>query len=545
MSASLLQHRVVAIALGETDRAAETFVQARFPSSRVTWLDRRQVRRDPIGGLRRLRAADAHDALLFVPDLGAPRVKLTAPLLAALPARRRWLADRSGRCETFALAAYLRRSGVVVLRHLVAVLTALLLARPLLMLAELWLALEAKLRLRHVRARRPRRLLYLRSQFWFGLQGGGSVAHTSGVVGGLQRAGTEVVVVTSDPLRGVDAPQRVVAPERWFDGRLRDAEELAYNGAFWAAALQVARQVRPDAIYQRYTAFNFGGALLSRLLRLPFVLEFNSSDVWKGRHWGELHLLGLAERAERVNLRAADTVVVVSRVLRDDLVAAGVAAHKVLVNPNAVDTEHFRPDLPALDIRDRYGLDGTVVVGFSGTFGVWHGIPTLVEMLPIVADARPDVRFLLVGDGALRPLVEEAVARHRLQERVVLPGLVPHEEMPRYLAACDVLLSPHGRQTDGREFFGSPTKLYEYMAAGRAIVASRLGQIGDVLRHEDSALLVEPEDARGLADAVVRLVDDVGLRARLAAAARQQAVREHTWQRNAERVLQALEGVRT
>jgi glycosyltransferase involved in cell wall biosynthesis len=147
------------------------------------------------------------------------------------------------------------------------------------------------------------------------------------------------------------------------------------------------------------------------------------------------------------------------------------------------------------------------------------------------------VHWLLIGDGPLRHLVDDAVARHGLAERVTLPGLIPHAEMPAYLAACDILVSPHGRQADGGEFFGSPTKLFEYMAAGRAIVASAVGQIAEALVDEHSALLVPPEDPDALGAAIVRLVDDACLRTRLAQAARQAAEAQHTWRQNAERVL--------
>jgi glycosyltransferase involved in cell wall biosynthesis len=428
------------------------------------------------------------------------------------------------------------------MRHLLTSALALALSAPLLllMLAGLWL--ERVLGLRRLPAEKVDRMLYLRSQFWFGLTGGGSVGHTSGVIGGLEAAGARVEVVSSDRLHGVEAPIRVVPPEHWFDGALKEAEELAYNLPFLRAALTTARDLRPRAIYQRFTAFNVVGVVLSRLLRVPLVLEFNSSDVWKGRNWGEFRLLGLATLGERVNLAGADRIVVVSRVLRDDLVAAGVPERKIVVNPNAVDPARFRPELPSGDARHRLGLNGQTVVGFSGTFGVWHGIPTLAEVLPRVAEARPDVRFLLIGDGPLRPMLDAVTATAGLEERVVRPGLVPHEQMPELLAACDILLSPHGKQADGREFFGSPTKLYEYMAAGRAIVASRVGQIGDVLRDGETALLIPPDDSSALEGAIVKLVDDRELRDRLGRAARVAAETEHTWRRNAERVLAALAG---
>ena len=272
------------------------------------------------------------------------------------------------------------------------------------------------------------------------------------------------------------------------------------------------------------------------------MLEFNSSELWKGRFWGGLHLTRAASLVERINLCAAEQVVVVSDVLRRQLVGAGVAPTRLVLNPNGVDPAQFRPERDGTAVRRRLGLDSSIVVGFSGTFGLWHGIPTLADVLARVAQARPQVHWLLIGHGPLRRLVDDAIAAHALQDRVCLTGLVPHADMPDYLAACDILVSPHGRQADGGEFFGSPTKLFEYMAAGRPIVASAVGQIAEALVDEHSALLVPPEDLDALSHAIVRLVDDACLRARLARAARLAAEDRHTWRQNAERILTALEG---
>jgi glycosyltransferase involved in cell wall biosynthesis len=227
---------------------------------------------------------------------------------------------------------------------------------------------------------------------------------------------------------------------------------------------------------------------------------------------------------------------VVSEPLRHQVLAFGVAPAKILVNPNGVDVSQFRPRAAGAVVRQRLGLESAVVIGFSGTFGVWHGIPTLVQSMRQVLAARPDVRFLLVGDGPLRELID----RTAVDARVCLTGMLPHAQMPEHLAACDILVSPHGRQADGGEFFGSPTKLFEYMAAGRPIVASSVGQIAQVLEHEVSALLVPAEDPDALAAAILRLVADASLRARLGQVARLHAETKHTWRQNAERLLASL-----
>jgi glycosyltransferase involved in cell wall biosynthesis len=531
--------RLIVIPLGEiTASEAAATVARHFGPSIVDTLDRGALRRSPLKTLARSRRQRYDAAVLLAPNLNQPRLRLTSLVLALPTATARWRIDQRGNRAAFTLANHLTANMLPIARHLAAMVTALGCGELLLS------ALNSRIKASRQPATRgqPTRILYLRSQLWLGLEGGGSVAHTAGVIRGLQRAGARVHVVSSDRLPGVTAPTQLVRPETWFDGWLRELEDLAYNVPFFVAALRTARRFKPAAIYQRHTAFNCSGALLSRLLRVPLLLEFNSSEVWKGRYWGGLRLVRAAAQVERINLRAADRVIVVSQALSSQLQVAGVSPRKILVNPNGVDPAQFSPAVEGAPIRRRLGIDPeAVVVGFSGTFGVWHGIASLADALPRVLEARPTVRWLLIGDGPLRHVVDAAVQAHGLDNRVHLPGLVPHAEMPAYLAACDVLVSPHGRQADGAEFFGSPTKLFEYMAAGQAIVASAVGQIAQVLEDGRSALLVPPDDPEALSRAIVRLVDDACLRQRLGQTARQVAVERHTWRQNAERVLATLD----
>lgn len=563
--------RVLVIPLGELGQAqAGTLVDAHFGVGERLWFERGALRRTPLRTLigvwrRRLEAA-----VLVAPDLARSRLRVTSLLLALPRADSYWRIDAHGRCERWSLGGHLAHHLGAVLRHALACALALLLGETVLRLIEglvsaEWTSITEKRHrpwhiaadarqasqarqlpqhhahqpLPHSIAHVPSvtRILYLRSQLWLGLTGGGSVAHTAGVIGGLQQLGVHVLAVSSDTLTGVTAPVRVIAPEVWFDGWLRELEDLAYNIPYLLGSWHAARAFKPDAIYQRHTAFNVTGAILAKLLRVPLVLEYNSSEVWKGRYWGGLRLERAAQRVERINLGAADRIVVVSRVLRDELIDQGILADRILVNPNGVDPTLFRPDRSGAEVRSRLGLGSKIVVGFSGTFGAWHGIPTLAAAIPIVLAARDNVRWLLIGDGPLRGLVDDVTAG---EDHVVRVGMVPHAEMPDHLAACDVLVSPHGRQADGGEFFGSPTKLYEYMASGRPIVASRLGQIAEVLEDEVTALLVEPDNAQALADAIVRLVDDASLRGRLGCAARDAAEQRHTWRQNAQRVIECL-----
>src|SRR4030095_4581758 len=239
------------------------------------------------------------------------------------------------------------------------------------------------------------------------------------------------------------------------------------------------------------------------------LLEYNGSEVWVGKHWDRVGSLDLLERYERLNLDAAARIFVVSEVERRNLEVRGVNGRKIVVNPNGVDVERFRPGVGGMDVRRELQIaDDEVVAGFVGTFGPWHGVEKLGEAIKTIP-ANVRVRFLLVGSGSLHAEVEKLLED---EKRVIFTGAVAHERVAGLLDACDVLVAPHVPLADGSEFFGSPTKIFEYMAMGKGIVASRLGQIGEVLVDGETALLVQPGDVCELRAAILRLVESEELR---------------------------------
>jgi glycosyltransferase involved in cell wall biosynthesis len=328
----------------------------------------------------------------------------------------------------------------------------------------------------------------------------------------------------------------VIQPEP--DGGTRALFEIHNNLVFTRGAVPLVEQVQPDFIYQRYARFSWAGVAAAVHTKRPLFLEYNGSEVWVGRHWDRVGSLDLLERYERLNLDAATRIFVVSEVERRDLEARGINAEKIIINPNGVDVERFRPGAGGREARRELGLkDGEVVAGFVGTFGPWHGVEKLAEAIKLIPASVP-VRFLLVGSGSLHAEVAKQLEG---EPRVIFTGAVAHDRVPALLDACDILVSPHVPLADGSEFFGSPTKIFEYMAVGKAIVASRLGQIGEVLTDQETALLVEPGNVSELAAAIVELVESDELRARLGTKAREVAEREHTWKHNAQRVLEAYQ----
>jgi glycosyltransferase involved in cell wall biosynthesis len=394
--------------------------------------------------------------------------------------------------------------------------------------------------------RRDATPLYLRSDLSFGVRAGGSVGHIAGVANELAHVARPPILVTTSPVPTLsDAVEihQVTVPERFWN--FQELPTLVLNDVCVDEAHRALHGRPVSFVYQRYSLNNFAGLRLSRDLRVPFVLEYNGSEIWMGRHWGRpLRYESIASRIEMLNVSAADLVVVVSRAMRDELVGRGVDADRVLVNPNAVDPDRYSPSIEGGGVRARYGLGNAVVIGFISTFAPWHGATVLarafVTFLQRHPEHRDDVRLLMIGAGADAETSRRIVADAGFSDSAVFTGLVPQEAGPAHLAACDLFASPHVPNPDGTPFFGSPTKLFEYMSMERAIVASNLDQIGEILRHDETGWLVPPADVDALADALAVLVGDPSRRRRLAAAARADVLAHHTWRAHVTRTLEAL-----
>jgi glycosyltransferase involved in cell wall biosynthesis len=392
-----------------------------------------------------------------------------------------------------------------------------------------------------------RRVLYVRPLVGSAFPAGGSVTHAHEVIRALRGRGVSVEGVTTDPWIADVASDfdcswswHLVRVPRAFKA-IPASAALGGDVALVAAALGEAR--RSDVVYQRHSRFSLAGALLARLAGRPLFLEYNGPESYFRERWQPTPLAGGLAACEEAALQAATRIVVVSSVGRDSLLERGIEEGRIVLNPNGVAMERFAESGGTEIRRDAGFAPDDVVIGFVGSFGPWHGAPMLARAFVRVAGTVPAARLLLVGAGPELGEVRRTIQEAGLDDRTVSAGLVRPGDVPRYLDACDVLASPHVQLPGGERFFGSPTKLYEYMAAGKAIAASRLEQIGDVLEHERSALLVEPGDVEGLAAALVRLAGDADLRARLGSEARRDAAARHTWRANADRIVDAYEAL--
>jgi glycosyltransferase involved in cell wall biosynthesis len=363
---------------------------------------------------------------------------------------------------------------------------------------------------------------------------GGAISHIRGFLYGLKSMGRTCRVFSGTPLAQDAFETEIVAAQRrpyffW------EAAMLSYNFRFARGVQRGLASATPAAFYQRHCRFAIAGALLATRLKVPLILEYNGPEGWIADHWDPTPFRSLIALCEELTLRCATRLIVVSEVLREELAGRGIPADRIRVNPNAVDPDHFCPGRAREAGRENLNVaPDEVLIGFAGSFSLWHGIEILeraiVRLLNAPSTSR--LRFVLMGNGLLHGEMRSALATYEKTGKVIFTGSLPSEKVAEYLDASDILVSPHIPMPDGSRFFGSPTKLFEYMAMGKGIVASRLEQLAEVLEHDRTGWLVTPGDVEELTQAIRRLALDPAKREALGMAARRAAVERHSWARN-------------
>jgi glycosyltransferase involved in cell wall biosynthesis len=312
------------------------------------------------------------------------------------------------------------------------------------------------------------------------------------------RSGISVEVVPG-PSKGASADERVAAePERtaWIERRLR--------------------RFGTDALYERLALHSAAGSRAAATLGIPHLVELNAPLLDEARRYRTLDEPEAAERMEHETLAGAELVLAVTQPLAD--YAARRGADRVRVLPNAVALERYpwpkaRPSRP--------------VAVFAGRVRPWHGMETVTVAWRLLGDAAPPL--VVAGDpGHARADLEDAGAE--------LLGPIPHTQMPALLSDAGIGLVPYA--ADAPDYF-SPLKMFEYMAAGLAVVAADLPGVSEVLSPE-SGVLVPKASPEALAFAVADLCLDAGRRERLGHAARRLVAADHTWRHRARRVIDEI-----
>lgn len=285
-----------------------------------------------------------------------------------------------------------------------------------------------------------------------------------------------------------------------------------------------------DLVYERFSLWSYAAMQFSRDRGIPGILEVNAPLIQEQKTYRTLVNETGAKSMRGLCFKNATSIVAVSEQVAEQVRKNYFAQNKTDAIPNGVNCETFLQSTTRPNNRNK------VVIGFVGTLKPWHGVDALLSAFRIVHSRNPQTVLKIVGEGPQKEKLEKQLEIYpdQVRQSVYFTGAVPNAEMPQMLSTMDIAVAPYPQIED---FYFSPLKILEYMAAGLPVVASQIGQIPTLIQHNETGLLVSPGCEADLAQSLLSLCDDAPARRRIGSAARRHVEQHHTWQSILDRIL--------
>ncbi len=373
----------------------------------------------------------------------------------------------------------------------------------------------------------------------------GSSTHIREKVAAFRRRGHSVIVLAGSRGEPGIADFRNIGSIRNREGKL---SYPALVLVFFRLVLQILRSFRrADFVYVREPVAAFAGVVTKPIHRLNIIFEVNSLDNEEIRMKGNSLSTRVAYRImsalQHIDAMFSDRIVVITdRVKEYYRSAYKIPASRIKVQGVTTDLEKFHPiddTKPLRDLRRRLNIpENAFLVSFIGNLAHWQDFDLLLRSAVIAVEKNPNVYFVITGEGSQKEWLEQAVARERLGDNILLTGSVPHSEVALHINASDICIALCKELASGY----SPMKLFEYFACGKPVVATRVGGY-EIVEQMKAGKLVDEGDAEGFASAILDLAENEGLRKRLGENALRFALENFGWDKVIEEIESIMEGL--
>jgi len=315
---------------------------------------------------------------------------------------------------------------------------------------------------------------------------------------------------------------------------LHEPNQILMSLKYLIKEWKIVKKEDPDIIISRLDVYKFSSVIISKLKKIPLIIELDNPVVYEFRTFQPNYRssLTLLRFLEKLNLRHSKISFTVSNEIRNHYLEQGIAPEKIQVISNGVNLNKFHPSIDATEVIQKYKLEDTIVIGFVGTFHYWHGVDNLVTLFKKITSLNSKVRFLMVGSGGpMKERLQEVIELEKLQKRAILTGFVSHDKIPQHIAAMDIVLAPYPELDF---FYYSPLKVFEYMACGKPVITTRIGQNQELIANGESGYLCDPGNLDEMIEKILNLISNPELRARMGQEARRSIEENHSWRVKAQ-----------
>lgn len=275
----------------------------------------------------------------------------------------------------------------------------------------------------------------------------------------------------------------------------------------WALCIAL-RKDHPDIIYVRIM-WSFIPMILGKMLSAPVMLEINDSPHRAYAAIKNRFKRKIVHFIDKISFRLSDHILPVTQKIAENMnTLEGIPWAKLTVLPSGTNIDLFQP-MDKHQCCLQLGFDESLMyIGFIGTFFLHQGIDTLIDAAPSIVQKYPQIRFLILGDGPMRAAWSQRIADNALSAYFLFPGNVPYEEVPPYCGVMDVCVAPFLKEAVER----SPVKIFDYLACGKPVVATDVGETSSFFADSDAVVIVPSEDPVALAQGLNCLLENETLR---------------------------------
>lgn len=395
------------------------------------------------------------------------------------------------------------------------------------------------------------KILFWRLEYYGALTTGGFASHYEGLINAFIKLNHQCVYVTSGKINPIPNVKHYLIKHNNLLKNLPEVLNLPYNYFASKELLKILEIEKPDFIFLQHHDFIYPNYYLKKWgIDIPIILFVDGYQYWVKTNWGKLYLKQLHKKSEEIAWYYSDKISVISQGVLDQIVDAGVDKSKTFLSPSCVDPDFFSPIQDNIELKlkleneHNIKLEDKFICGYTGTFAQWHGVFEIAKSVNLLKEKIPNILILMVGDGMLRSKFEEILIADNTLENVIITGLVPFKDVPKYLSLCDLLMTPSVHNEDGSLFFNSPIKIYEYMSMEKPIVASNIGEQGILIKNEINGFLHNSSDLEGFVDTIGKVKNNPELSQKAAKQARIDVINNHDWKVNALQLINEYEKIK-
>ena len=282
-------------------------------------------------------------------------------------------------------------------------------------------------------------------------------------------------------------------------------------------------------IWQQHDLFPGPGREMADKYRVPLITYVHAPQVWESAKWGVNRFIWgwfLEKFIESPSLKKSDLVACVSQEVADKLEKMGIPKNKILISPMAVDPYLFKKNQDAKSLKESLRLSDKTIIGWTGSFRSFHGLDLLVKAFKQVHQVYPNTSLLLVGDGFEKVHIEKLVSELDINDAVVFAGKQAFAQIPSFVSIFDIAIVS-ARSSEG--FHYSPLKLREYLAAAKATLAPKAGEIPSLFKHGETVMLYTAGEINDMVTKMSELISDSKFREAISKRGEEYILSNGTW----------------